>query len=725
MSSIRCIQVNLHHAKGASSVLSRRFTKEQLGVALIQEPWVNHNKILGLTSQNSKLIYCSSQTKPRTAILLGRDIKYSLITEFIQRDIVAVTVTVRNLSSNDVNVCNKGNEPTFVTVARQEVLDLTLCSSAFADKIKDWHVSNEASLSDHRQIVFRIEANQLKRETYRNPSDTDWEAFKRHLKQSKTNAEPRIRTAVDLDNAADTLQCRITAAYHASCKKIQRETCRDVPWWSENLSTLRKEARRLFNRAKLTSNWEPYKKALTKYNAELRKAKRKSMANFCEDISSMSEATRLQKALSKDHSNGLGQVRNEQGILTTTNRETLQVLMSTHFPDSTERNEERQAGNDDNEVRRRSPSGSVELARQMFNQSSIKWALGSFEPLKAAGPDGILPIFLQKTAETIMAELINLFRASFSLGYIPRNWRKVKVIFIPKAGKSDPTMPKAFRPISLTSTLLKLMEKITDNYIRTEFLKDSPLHKHQYAYQAGKSTETALHTLVTLIEKTLKYKETALSAFLDIQGAFDNTTYTAIDAALRGRNVDETTTNWIREMLTCREITASLGDTSITITAAKGCPQGGVLSPLLWSLVVDSLLKKLTLLGYDVIGYADDVALIVRGKFDETLSSRLQSALNYIMQWCEQEGLNINPAKTVIIPFTNRRKHDLRPPTLKGTQLTFSTEVKYLGVILDNKLNWNSHLDYAVKKATTAIWACNRLFGKTLNPNWLSGLTSL
>ena len=479
------------------------------------------------------------------------------------------------------------------------------------------------------------------------------------------------------------------------------------------MSNLRKEARRLFNRAKLTSNWGPYRETLTKYNAELRKAKKKSLATFCEDISSMSEATRLQKALSKDHCNGLGQVRNEQGILTVTNKETLQVLMSTHFPDSTERVEGAASTRTDDDGRRRPSRESVLLARRMFNQSSIKWALGSFEPLKAAGPDGILPIFLQKAAESIMAELITLFRSSFMLGYIPQNWRRVKVIFIPKAGRSDPTTPKAFRPISLTSSVLKLMEKITDNYIRTEFLKDSPLHKHQYAYQAGKSTETALHTLVSLVEKSLKCKESALCAFLDIQGAFDNTKYDAINEALRSRNVDGTTANWIQSMLTSREISASLGDTSITITAAKGCPQGGVLSPLLWSLVVDSLLRKLTLLGYDVIGYADDVVLVIRGKFDSTLSDRLQSALNCTLAWCEQEGLTINPTKTVIIPFTNRRKHDLRPPTLKGTQLTFSTEVKYLGVILDKKLNWNAHLEYAVKKATTATWACNKMFGKT------------
>ena len=342
MSSIRCIQVNLHHARGASSVLSRRFTKEQFGIALVQEPWVNHTQIRGLACQNSRLLYCNTQPTPRTAILLNRNINCTPITEFIQRDIVAAMVTVPTtrgkqemvvasayfpgdlddvpppevaalvqycravnkpfligcdanahhtiwgstdvndrgehlleyLTSNNINVCNKGNEPTFVTVARQEVLDLTLCSAAFADKIRNWHVSEEASLSDHRQIVFNIEASQTKRETYRDPNDTDWNAFRGRLTRSKPNVPSRLRTTEDLDTAANSFQRRITAAYQGSCPKKAREICRDVPWWSESLDSLRKETRRLFNRAKLTSEWDAYRASLTKYNKELRRAKK-------------------------------------------------------------------------------------------------------------------------------------------------------------------------------------------------------------------------------------------------------------------------------------------------------------------------------------------------------------------------------------------------------------------------------------------------------------------
>ena len=98
MSSLHCIQANLHHAKGTSSVLCRRFAKEQLAVALIQEPWINQTKICGLNDADGKLIYCNTQSNPRAAILLESELIFSPITEFIQRDVVAISVEVPTTS---------------------------------------------------------------------------------------------------------------------------------------------------------------------------------------------------------------------------------------------------------------------------------------------------------------------------------------------------------------------------------------------------------------------------------------------------------------------------------------------------------------------------------------------------------------------------------------------------------------------------------------------------
>lgn len=126
-------------------------------------------------------------------------------------------------------------------------------------------------------------------------------------------------------------------------------------------------------------------------------------------------------------------------------------------------------------------------------------------------------------------------------------------------------------------------------------------------------------------------------------------------------------------------------------------------------------------MGFEVIGYADDVSILIRGKYESTLSCRMQTALNYTLRWCKQEGLNVNPSKTVIIPFTKKRTTTWKSLYLSGVKIDFSSEVKYLGVTLDKKLNWNTHLEQAIRKGTNALWTCSRAFGKKwdLNPKMI------
>jgi hypothetical protein len=82
-------------------------------------------------------------------------------------------------------------------------------------------------------------------------------------------------------------------------------------------------------------------------------------------------------------------------------------------------------------------------------------------------------------------------------GFIPTAWRQVKVTFIPKPEKLDYTEAKVYRPISMSSILLKTMEKLVDRQIRDGVLRKYPLHQNQHTYQTGKSIETSLHNVVT------------------------------------------------------------------------------------------------------------------------------------------------------------------------------------------------------------------------------------
>jgi hypothetical protein len=118
-----------------------------------------------------------------------------------------------------------------------------------------------------------------------------------------------------------------------------------------------------------------------------------------------------------------------------------------------------------------------------------------------------------------------------------------------------------------------------------------------------------------------------------------------------------------------------------------------MLLPLVWSLVVDGLLRELNEGGYHAVEYADDIAILINGKLPETVSEVLQTALGLIQQWCDRTGLSINPSKTVLISFTKKKfLKGLKELTLFGKTIWLSTEVKYIG------LTWGAQLDKVTAK---------------------------
>jgi len=167
-------------------------------------------------------------------------------------------------------------------------------------------------------------------------------------------------------------------------------------------------------------------------------------------------------------------------------------------------------------------------------------------------------------------------------------------VFIPKPGRSTYSGPRDYRPISLTSFLIKTIERLVDRYLRDEALAIVPMHPNQHAYQAGKSVETALHQLVVWAEKVLDQQEIALGAFLDIEGAFNYTCYDTMCDALFRHGSEYTIMRWIKATLEGRVAVATLNEISLRFTISRGCPQEGVLSPLLGCLVVNDLLTRLS-----------------------------------------------------------------------------------------------------------------------------------
>ena len=621
------------------------------------------------------------------------------------------------LANTNLEIINKGTEPTFVTVSRSEVLDVTFSSLSIVDRITDWHVSPEETLSDHKEIVFNLAVCPTTESLFRNARNTNWAIFNEHLTCSlESIACNRIISSVEeLDVTVGKVTDAMHSAFLHACPGRTSKPLKNK-WWNTVLSSLRKQFRRLYrvyrncpDSLKSTS-WENYRTKRNEYNFELKKSKENSWVRYCNEIEGVTAMSRVHKLMAKDTLNMPGVLRNSDGSFTKTPEEAAKLLLDTHFP-----------GNvcvDTNDAAQRFRA--LSFSERAINVNCItidriRWAIKSFKPYKSAGIDEMLPIMLQKALHIIEPHLLAIFSTSLRFGYIPKLWQGVRVVFIPKVGKDDYTLPKSFRPISLTSFLLKTLERLIERYVKDFISTNCPISASQHAFQAGKSTETALHTLITDIEYTLLHKEYAVCTFLDIEGAFDNVSFSAIDTALTRRDVDVPICKWVSHLLCSRAITYEAYGSRTTVNPTRGSPQGGVLSPTFWILVMDELILALEAEGFTVIGYADDLVIVCRGKYLNTLCDSTQRALKIVERWCTKIGLSVNPSKTELVIFTKKRDFTgFKKPKLFGTALELSTSVKYLGLTLTPNLNWKEHIAYRINKCIKVFWCCKRAIGR----NW-------
>jgi len=543
---------------------------------------------------------------------------------------------------------------------------------------------------------------------YRDPSKTDWDKFLERLSGNRQSRNFQLKTQEEVESALKELESHLVDAFEFACP-LRKIYSRNSPFWSKRLDKLRKKVRRLFNKAKHKKSdidWQNYKLARKEFKKTLRAAKRKSWLKFIDEVKDLKATAKLNKALAKDPFYP-EMLKKEDGSYTKSSEEVVDLLMKTHFPGT------RPADTIKPQPIRTPNATDWNLAATIVTNRRLEWAIDSFKPFKSPGNDGIYPIVMQKASSLIMKLMKKILQAILAMGYIPESWREVLVKFIPKQGRAAYDQASSYRPISLTSFVLKTLERMCDRYIRDVILKLRPLHRNQHAYQAGKSVDSALHQVVFNVEKSMEFGKKTLATFLDLEGAFNKVTFEAINAAMRKFGLDRTLIRWIMAMLSNRILSIDLFGAHRAGLADRGCPQGGVLPPILWNMTVDCLLVKLNEAGYLAIGYADDIAILISGAFEEVLSSVMSMAFRIVEEWCSESGLSVNPDKTGLILFTRKRKLlALQMPILFGTHLKLTDKVKYLGVILDNRLEWREHIEERTKKALRIFWQCRTTFGK-------------
>ena len=290
-------------------------------------------------------------------------------------------------------------------------------------------------------------------------------------------------------------------------------------WWDPNLTILRAKCRKLaknktpIGRENYTSLRREYKKAIIT-------AKRDGWIKFTSEIKYPSDISKFIKNLNNSKNNALGLLKNNDGDYCDNPTESLNVLLSKKIPGHTSLS--------DLEIQNADCEGMVwktvknNRLDRTFTVKKVKSAFAHMGSYKSAGPDGFKPIIMKHFGPKALKCINNIFQAIYSTGYIPIEFRKSKVVFIPKPLKNDYGEAGSFRPISLTQFLFKAMERIIEWSLHEHDDKLGQISEFQHAYSGSKGTDTALSTLVNLIESAILRKQLCLVISVDIKDAFDN-----------------------------------------------------------------------------------------------------------------------------------------------------------------------------------------------------------
>nr|XP_015922911.2 uncharacterized protein LOC107451358 [Parasteatoda tepidariorum] len=294
-------------------------------------------------------------------------------------------------------VLNKCNEPTFVTCNRREVIDLTLCNSSSVDYVNDWKVSGAVTASDHQLITFSIKGLSGLKVVRRNPRTADWGSFRAALERKIWSFSGKYNNVNDVEWTVDQVQQIILDSHHISCQVTSTSSPRRVPWWSSELSKLRKKCRKFFNRAKKSGEWQSYRNALTAYNKAIRASTRCSWQTFCDGINTTSATAKIAKNLTKDFNCSLNAIRLTNGRYSESGEEALGEILEAHFPGS------HPVENENLHIITTTTCSrnDWEAAKIVVSYEKVVWAIKSFKPYKSPGMDNIKPMMLIQGVNTL------------------------------------------------------------------------------------------------------------------------------------------------------------------------------------------------------------------------------------------------------------------------------------------------------------------------------------
>ena len=338
----------------------------------------------------------------------------------------------------------------------------------------------------------------------------------------------------------------------------------------------------------------------------------------------------------------------------------------------------------------------------------------SFKNKKSFGFDNI-PVYIMKSSIYCIAEPISaIINSSMNTGVFPDILKIAKVCPVFKNGeKSD---FQNYRPISVLPSFSKFFEKVVHNRLLSYLDSNNILCRNQYGFRRNHSTYMALIDMYDQISASADKNEFSIGVFIDLSKAFDTLDHTILLRKLEYYGIRGIAFEWFKSYLSNRKQCVILdGVKSSLKPVTHGVPQGSILGPLLFILYVNDIVNCSDYLIF--ILFADDTNLFYSCKDLLQLLEITNRELAKLVEWFRANKLSLNVKKTNYILFGNKRLPAIGSinVSIDGNVLQRVASTKFLGVFIDEKLSWKTHIDQIAVKIAKGLGAMGRV--RNIVPN--------
>ena len=632
------------------------------------------------------------------------------------------------LNENDTYSYFSNTHGTFSSV------DVSLCTADIVDKFK-WSISDDNYSSDHYPVILTyLGQSSVSHIPRYNLHKADWDKYLIY-----TRNIPPFPYHQDHNETCSFLTDFIINAADKSIPKVNGGLNKSpVPWWSPTLThlvkikhTLSRNLQRLTKRARTLSKLPVttdtlqklaiinisiscIKPLFNKYNAKFRKAviegKILSWKSYVSSISDNTSIRDIWHKIRKISGSNVHPPRSSLRIdgISYHNPKDISNILGKHLADvSAYSNLDAHFKSIRNRAQRNTLN--FETLENLeynyaFTMIELENALSACNS-SAPGHDNVSFEMIQKLAPLAKSYLLQFYNSLWLKNLFPKNWQHAIVIPIGKPGK-DHRNPGNYRPISLTSCLCKVMEKMVNVRLTHTLHSNSILTPTQSGSIAGRSTLDPLTCLEDSIRRGFERKQLTVAVFFDIQKAYDTTWRYVILKKLHTSGLRGNLPLFIQNFLSDRTFQTRVDSSySNTFKLEEGIPQGSVLSCTLFALAINDITMHLPA-GVKNSLYFDDFAIYYTTKTLRHAQRVINKAISNVCLWADSVGFKFSVEKTKAITFY-RDKRWLKGQSLDlllyNSPIESCTQVKFLGIIFDQHLNWKEHLDYIKAKALKAL----------------------